>query len=126
MRPSKRLVMILLLMPALAVASAFVGTVESNIAPSPEDGDSGNSAQVQSLEDQLQMNGGQGGKVGQMYQTKPQPGSSSPTGATLTTKASISSDGQSYCPHRRGYNTPSVSPYKPNGYAQCVYQALAQ
>ena len=111
------LIMILLLVPALAAANAFVGAVESNIAPSPGDSDSGSSSELQTLEDQLQMRGGQGGQL------KYQRGSAS-AGATLITKVSITSEGESYCPHRPGYKTPSVSSYKPNGYAQCVYQAI--
>ncbi|MDF1796090.1 MAG: hypothetical protein P1U63_06090 [Coxiellaceae bacterium] len=118
MRVYKRLALILLLMPTLALANAFTSAVESNIAPSDGGGDTGNSAEIQTLEDQVQMRNVGKSQAKPLYQIQNRPASS---GQTLTTKASISADGKYYCPPKQGYTTASVSPYKPNGYAQCIY-----
>ncbi|MDF1655223.1 MAG: hypothetical protein P1U34_08940 [Coxiellaceae bacterium] len=115
----KWFVTILLMAPALAVASAITGVMESSIAPSPDSGDSGNSDEVQTLEDQAQMRNTGESQDQPQYQMQNRSVSS---GASLTTKASISADGQYYCPPKQGYATPNVSPYRPNGYSQCVYQ----
>ncbi len=125
MRVIKYLLMMLLLLPTLATASAFVGTVESNIAPSPGGSDSGNSAEVQNLEDQVQMRGGQGDlrKLDSLYQNRY---GATPSSNSFTTRASIRSNGEYYCPPRRGFGKATVSSYKPDGYAQCVYQPLSR
>ena len=90
-------------------ATSAIGPSGSGSSASPD------SSQVATVEAKAQMENA----------TTPQQQNSVTTAKkTITVKASIDPNGHSYCPDRKGYATPQVNSYHPNGYAQCTYVGI--
>ena len=96
---------------ALATADALISDATSNMGPSSDGGGSPDSSQVANVEAQAQMGN-----------TAAQQNTVTTATQTITIRASINASGQYYCPNRKGYATPQVDSYRPQGYAQCTYQ----